>query len=94
MWLSMLLYPDTAVDAGQDKALAVPTDLTFVLSWQSNLCRHGYFTSHIHVLLRHRGVFVKVAFCQAEKRSNTLPRYASNVFVHCHTLHQAVTNQT
>jgi hypothetical protein len=82
MWFSKLLYPHAAVDTWHDKALAVPADLTPVLSWQANLCPHGYFSGSICILLSQHWVFIKGFHGQAEKRLNALPRYTPSIGVH------------
>jgi hypothetical protein len=81
VWFSQLSYSNAAVDTGDDEALTVPADLTPVLSWQTNLCRHGYFSSNVRVLLRHHWIPGKGFHGQIEKRLNALPRYAPGVIV-------------
>jgi len=82
MRFSQLLHSHATVDTGQDEALAVPADLTPVLSWQANLCCHSYSSRGVRVLLRQYWVLIKGFPCQAEERLNALSRYASDVVVH------------
>jgi hypothetical protein len=49
MRLSSLFYADAAIVAGHKQRIAVFADSTFILSWQTNSCRHSYFPSSLHV---------------------------------------------